>query len=310
MTTETAPTAVKTPVEGAAQLPGQPEPRDAAPSRQFLRRLVRSKTNLACIIYLLLLTFVAVFADLLAPFDPREQDLLNSFAPPFSPDHLLGTDQFGRDLLTRLFYAARISLIAPLLAVGIGTALGLPLGLLAGFLGGKLDSALGRVADALIALPSLVLALAIVGVLGPSLVNAMLAVGIVYAPRLFRVVRGATLGVREETFIEASRVAGCSTWRLVFVHVLPNIRSPLLVQLSLMMGLALIAEASLSFLGLGVQPPDASWGVMLREAFENNFSGPWLVVPPGVAIVLTVLAFNLLGDGIRDAVGQQRKGSR
>lgn len=310
MTAEVTPDVTRTPVEGAAPRPDAPEPRDAGPGRVLLRRILKSKTNIACIAFLVFLTFVAVFAGWLSPHGPREQDLLNAFRPPFSPDHALGTDQFGRDLLTRLMYAARISLVAPLIAVGVGTAIGLPLGLLAGYLGGKLDWVLGRIADALIALPSLVLALAIIGVLGPSLVNAMLAVGIAYAPRLFRVVRGATLGVREETYIEASRVAGCSTPRLIFAHVLPNIRSPLLVQLTLMMGLALIAEASLSFLGLGVQPPEASWGVMLREAFENNFSGPWLVVPPGVAIVLTVLSFNLLGDGIRDAVGQQRGGAR
>jgi peptide/nickel transport system permease protein len=310
VTAEMTPDATRAPIADEDSPLAVVTPREAGPGRVLVRRILRSKTNVACIVFLTFLTFIAIFAGALSPHGPREQDLLNSFAPPLSPGHVLGTDQFGRDLLSRLMYAARISLIAPLIAVGVGTAIGLPLGLLAGYLGGKLDWVLGRIADALIALPSLVLALAIIGVLGPSLVNAMLAVGIAYAPRLFRVVRGATLGVREETFIEASRVAGCSTPRLIFAHVLPNIRSPLLVQLTLMMGLALIAEASLSFLGLGVQPPDASWGVMLREAFENNFSGPWLVVPPGVAIVLTVLSFNLLGDGIRDAVGQQRRGSR
>jgi len=282
------------------------DPTTSTPPPTFGRRLLRSRVNLLCVGYLLLLVVVAVLAPLIAPHGPENQDLLNRFAPPFSPDHLMGTDQLGRDTLSRLMQATRVSLIAPLIAVGVGLVIGVPLGLLAGYLGGVFDWVVSRIADALIALPALVLALALVGVLGPSLVNAMVAVGIAYSPRLLRVVRSATLTVREETFIEASRVVGCSTPRLVFHHVLPNVRSPLLVQLTLMMGLSLLAEASLSFLGLGVQPPEASWGSMLRTAFENNFAGPWLAWFPGLAIVITVLSFNLLGDGIRDAIGRQQ----
>lgn len=293
--------------QGVADAVGPPEV--AVPPPRFWRRVVASKVNDACLVYLLLLVVVAVLAPWLSPHSPQTQDLANNFAPPLSPDHLLGTDQLGRDILSRLLHAARVSLIAPLIAVSVGLVIGVPLGLLAGYLGGVLDWVVSRVADALIALPALVLALALVGVFGPSLTNAMIAVGIAYSPRLLRVVRGATLAVREETYIEASRVVGCSTTRLIFTHVLPNVRSPLLVQLSLLMGISLLAEASLSFLGLGVQPPDASWGSMLRTAFENNFAGPWLAWFPGLAIVVTVLAFNLLGDGIRDAVGRER-GSR
>lgn len=276
----------------------------------FARRVLASKVNLVCLTYLGILVVVAVLAPLIAPHAPQTQDLTKTFARPISPDHILGTDQLGRDTLSRLVYAARVSLIAPLIAVGVGLGVGVPLGLLAGYIGGAFDWLISRVADALIALPALVLALALIGVLGPSLVNAMIAVGIAYSPRLFRVVRGATLAVREETYIEASRVVGCSTIRTVFLHVLPNVRSPLLVQLTLMMGLSLLAEASLSFLGLGVQPPDASWGSMLRTAFENNFAGPWLAWFPGLAIVVTVLSFNLLGDGIQDAIGRQRGARR
>lgn len=291
------------------QLPGaaavEPYAEIGSPPK-FWRRVLQSKVNIVCLGYLLLLVVVAVLAPVLAPYAPETQDLANNFAPPLSPDHLLGTDQLGRDILSRLIYAARVSLIAPVIAVGVGVVIGVPLGLLAGYIGGAFDWVVSRVADALIALPALVLALALVGVFGPSLSNAMVAVGIAYSPRLLRVVRGATLAVREETYVEASRVVGCSTTRLVFMHVLPNVRSPLLVQLSLLMGISLLAEASLSFLGLGVQPPDASWGSMLRTAFENNFSGPWLAWFPGLAIVITVLAFNLLGDGIRDAVGRER----
>ena len=276
----------------------------------FVRRVLASKVNLVCLAYLGVLVVVAVLAPLIAPHAPQTQDLTKAFAPPFSPDHILGTDQLGRDTLSRLVYAARVSLIAPLIAVGVGLGIGVPLGLFAGYIGGAFDWLISRVADALIALPALVLALALIGVLGPSLVNAMIAVGIAYSPRLFRVVRGATLAVREETYIEASRVVGCSTTRTLFLHLLPNVRSPLLVQLTLMMGLSLLAEASLSFLGLGVQPPDASWGSMLRTAFENNFAGPWLAWFPGLAIVVTVLSFNLLGDGIQDAIGRQRGARR
>lgn len=286
------------------------EPAGASSPPGFGRRMLQSKVNVACLVYLALLVLVAVLAPLIAPQAPQAQDLAERFKPPLSPDHLLGTDQLGRDTFSRLVYAARVSLIAPLIAVAVAFVLGVPFGLLAGYLGGAFDWLVSRVADALIALPALVLALALVGVLGPSLTNAMIAVGVAYAPRLLRVVRGATLVVREETYVEASRVVGCSTSRLMFFHVLPNVRSPLLVQLSLLMGGSLLAEASLSFLGLGVQPPDASWGSMLRTAFENNFSGPWLAWFPGLAIVVTVLSFNLLGDGIRDAVGRARAGQR
>lgn len=280
-----------------------------SPTRMFARRVLESRANLVCLSVLALVAAVAILAPWISPYDPNRQDLSETFLGPFSDGHLLGTDQLGRDVLSRLFYAARISLIAPCIAVGFAAVTGLPLGLLAGYLGGRFDWIAGRVADALIALPALVLALAIISVFGPGLVNAMLAVGAASAPRLFRVVRGTAINVREETYIEASKVVGCSTTRIILVHVLPNVRSPLLVQLTLMMSLCLLAEAGLSFLGLGVQPPTASWGSMLRSAFDNRFQSPWLVIPPGVAIVLTILALNMLGDGVRDAVGQERRRS-
>ncbi|MEH6794070.1 MAG: ABC transporter permease [Rhodococcus sp. (in: high G+C Gram-positive bacteria)] len=285
----------------------QSNPAPPSPGRVFVRRILKSRTNVACLVFLGLLAVVAVAAPWIAPYDPAYQKLASAFLPLFSDNHLLGTDQLGRDTLSRLIYATQISLVAPLIAVGFAAATGLPLGLLAGYLGGKFDWIAGRVADALIALPALVLALAIIAIFGPGLTNAMLAVGAATAPRLFRVVRGAAMNVREETYIEASKVVGCSTSRTVLVHVLPNVRSPLLVQLTLMLSLALLAEAGLSFLGLGVQPPTASWGSMLRGAFDNRFQSPWMVVPPGLAIMLTILSLNMLGDGIRDAVGQERR---
>ncbi|WP_052068070.1 ABC transporter permease [Rhodococcoides fascians] len=278
----------------------------AHPAPCFLQRVLASRVNVACLLFLGILAVVALFAPLLAPYPQSMQNLTNSFATPLSDGHLLGTDHLGRDVLSRLIYSTRVSLLAPLLAVAVASVIGVPLGLIAGFVGGKLDWVLSRLADALIALPALVVALALIGALGPSLTNAMIAVGIAYAPVVLRIVRGQALAVRSETYIEAATVVGCSTFRTLRVHVLPNVRSPLLVTISLLMGHALLTEAALSFLGMGVQPPGASWGSMLRTASENTFSGPWLPWFPGIAIVLTVLALNLLGDGVRDAIGRER----
>lgn len=284
-------------------------PVSPSPFRLFTKRILQSKANVVCLVFLGVLGVVALAAPWIAPYDPAQQNLGDAFKPLFSDRYWLGTDQLGRDTLSRLIFATRVSILAPLIAVGFAAATGLPLGLLAGYLGGKFDWIAGRIADAFIALPALVLALAIIAIFGPGLVNAMLAVGAASAPRLFRVVRGSAMNVRDETYIEASKVVGCSTIRTVLVHVLPNVRSPLLVQVTLMMSLALLAEAGLSFLGLGVQPPTASWGSMLRGAFDNRFQSPAMVIPPGLAIMLTILALNMLGDGIRDAVGQERRRS-
>ena len=288
---------------------GPSKKRKATPTRVFFARVLRSRTNAACLIFLGFLVVVAVGAPWIAPYDPNAQDLSNAFAPMFAEGHVLGTDQLGRDTLSRLIWATQISMIAPLIAVSVAAVTGIPFGLLAGYIGGRFDWIAGRIADAFIALPALILALAIIAIFGPGLVNAMLAVGIAMAPALFRVVRGATLAVREETYIDASKIVGGSTARILFAHVLPNVRSPLLVMLSIMLSLCLLAEAGLSFLGLGVQPPTASWGSMLRSAFDNRFLGPWMIVAPGVAITLTILSLNMLGDGIRDAVGADRSRS-
>ncbi|GGP04232.1 hypothetical protein GCM10012278_19040 [Nonomuraea glycinis] len=191
--------------------------------------------------------------------------------------------------------------------MGVALLIGLPLGLWAGLRRGAVDAIAGRLADTILSLPALVAALAIIAVLGPGLVNAMLSIGIIFAPGLFRVVRGATLAVAEETFVDSAVAIGSSTRRTLWVHILPNIAAPLLVQVTILMGVALLVEASLSFIGLGVQPPDASWGSMLKAAYTNQFHSPFAVVPSGVAMVLTVLAFNTIGDSIRDAVGLRRR---
>lgn len=275
--------------------------RPAARWRGILRAVVTRPPAVLALAWLGLLLFAAVAAPLVAPHDPAAQELTNRFAP-YSSEHWLGTDDFGRDVLSRLIYASRITLIAPFIAVGVAAALGVPFGMLAGLRRGFFDAVTGRIADTLLSLPGFVCALAIIAVLGPSLVNAMIAVGVAFAPGLFRVARGATLGAAEETYVESARTIGCSTSRTLSVHILPNIAGPLLVQVTLLMGISLLLEASLSFLGLSVQAPTASWGTMLRDAYDAQHSDRLAFVPPGIAMLFTVWAFNTIGDTLRDVL--------
>ncbi|MFF0818226.1 ABC transporter permease [Rhodococcus sp. NPDC003318] len=253
------------------------------------------------LVFLLLVLFMAIFGSSIAPYDPNAQDLSNSLAG-MSGSHWLGTDVYGRDVMSRLLASASVTLLAVVQAVGVAALIGIPTGLFAGFVGGWSGGALSRISDALQSLPPLILAVAIIGIFGPGLTNAMVAIGLVMAPALYRLARGAAESVATETYIEAARALGCSKRRLLWNHVLPNASSPLLVQLSFAAGLAIVAEASLSFLGLGVQPPQTSWGSMVREAFDNVYTAPGLIVAPAVMIVLTVLAFSTFGDGLRDAL--------
>jgi peptide/nickel transport system permease protein len=292
MTTTSAP-----PTTTARAEPAPP----AAPRRRYLRLLLGRPSSVVALGFVLVLAALAVLAPWLSPYDPFAQDLAGKFAP-WSGEHLLGTDELGRDVVTRLLYAIKLALLAPLISVGVALVLGVPTGLWAGLSRGWVDAVLSRIADALLSLPGLAFALAIIAVVGPGLTNVMIALGIVFTPSLFRVVRGAALAVAKEPFIDAARSIGSSTPRILWVHVLPNVAAPLLVQATILMGLALLSEAGLSFLGLGVQPPEASWGSMLRSAYENQFEAPLSVLPPGIAVVLTVLAFNTLGDAIRDAM--------
>lgn len=275
-----------------------------SPLQRFRRRYSHDRAAMAATVVLLLVIACAAAAPLLAPYDPDKQALADRLQA-FNGDHWLGTDDLGRDVLSRLLYASRVSLLAAVQATTIGIALGVPTGLIAGYARGIPDQLLSRIADAMMSIPALLLALAIVGVLEPDLTSAMTAIGIVYAPRLFRVTRAAALSVREETFVEAARSVGATPWRIVTGHVLPNVASPLLVQISLSMGFAVLFEASISFLGLGVQPPDASWGSMLGRSTRFFEQSPHLVVVPGVMILITVLVFNVVGDGIRDALGRE-----
>lgn len=254
-----------------------------------------------------LLAFTAVFAAWLAPYDPYAQDLLHRLQPP-SAQHLLGTDDYGRDVLSRLIFGTRISLTAALQAVALALVLGLPLGVIAGYRGGWVGTLLTRAMDALMSAPSLVLAITIVAVLGSGITNAMFAVGLVMAPRFFRVARASTMDVRGETYIEAAIALGCKTSRTIVRHILPNVMPPIILVISVSLGTAVAAEASLSFLGLGAKAPAASWGSMLSTAASNMQLAPHLVWPPGVMIFLTVLAFTYLGDGVRRALTRSRDG--
>lgn len=273
--------------------------------RDVLRALLKQPVSVVAIVFLIVLIFVSFAAPILTPYDPHVQDLGQGFRP-MSGEHWLGTDKYGRDVLTRILYAGRIALLAPTIAVLLAVVLGIPAGLLAGMKGGKVDTVLSTIADTLLSVPALVFALAIIAVLGRGLTNAMIAIGIMLAPHLFRIVRGATLVVAEETYISSAEAIGSSTRRTMIRHVLPNIAAPVLVQVTLLMAVSLLIEAGLSFLGLGVQPPDASWGVMLKAAYDDQYSAPWSVVPPGIAIVLTVLALNTVGDGLRDALAGRK----
>ena len=274
--------------------------------RRFFRRFSKQRLGMMALAFLILLVFIAIFCSWLAPFDPDDNNLRDVLAAP-SREHWLGTDQNGRDTFSRLLWGTRVSLMAAVQAVGVALLLGLIPGLLAGYIGGKVDTFIMRIAEAIMTFPPLLLAMAIVGVLGPGLTEAMFAVGLVFAPRFARLIRGLVLSVREETYIEASRSIGTSTPRMLRRHVLPNILSPLIVQISLALGFSMLAEAALSFLGLGVTPPQSSWGSMLQSAYRNLSTSKFQAIPPGVAIMLTVLAFNLLGDGIRDSLGRETR---
>jgi peptide/nickel transport system permease protein len=271
-----------------------------------LRRFLRDPLAVLSVVFLVALVVLAVFAPLVTGKDPLEQDLAARLQPP-GDGFLLGTDDLGRDQWSRLVYGARTSLLAAVQAVAIGALIGVPLGVLAGYLGGLLDTIVGRLMDVLMSLPGIILALTVVAVLGRNIVTAMAAVGIILVPRFYRVARAATRDIRQETFIEASRTIGCTPSRILGRHVLPNILPVLVVQLSIMLGVAVTAEASLSFLGLGVRPPAPSWGSMLNTAFSNVVIAPYLVFAPGIAIALTVLALALAGDGLRKAVGARSR---
>jgi peptide/nickel transport system permease protein len=283
--------------------------RPSAPGlRRFVRRFRTNRLAVLATVVLGVIILTSLAAPWIAPYEPSDIDVVNRLAGP-TPEHWMGTDSLGRDTFSRLLYAGRVSLAAAALAVSIAVVLGVPLGLAAGYFGGRVDWVLGRVADVLMTFPAVILAIAIIAATGPGLVNAMVALGIVYAPRLLRVVRSSTLAVRQETYIEASISIGTPARSIIARRILPNVLSPLLVQISLMLAAALLAEAALSLLGLGVIPPTPSFGNMLGRGFTQIRTTPLLVWFPGIMIALATLSFNLIGDGLRDSLGREtRKG--
>lgn len=266
-------------------------------SRQFLR----NPAAVTGLIVLTLICMAALFAPYVSPYDPVQIRLAAKLRPPGS-EYWLGTDHFGRDIFSRLMYGAQVSLSVGLLVVGFAASFGVPLGLVAGLAGGWVDNLLLRLMDAMLTFPPLLLAVAIVGLLGPDIGNVMIALGIVQIPVLVRLVRASTLSAREETYVTAARALGASGWRIALRHVLRNILSPIVVQLTIGFSAAVIAEASLSFLGLGTQPPTPSWGRDLAEARRYMADAPWMFLAPTGAIMLAVLSINFLGDGLRDAL--------
>ena len=276
-------------------------PPQVAASRAVVRRLLRRPAAAAGLVVITLFVGIAVFAPWIAPYDPIATSFSTVRKAP-SALHWFGTDEIGRDVLSRIVFGARASLLAGVVSVLISLAVGVPVGLLAGYAGGKTDMLISRVTDAMLACPFLILAIALAAFLGPSLTNAMIAIGISATPVFIRLTRGTTLAVKAEDFVLAARAIGNGPLRIAVRHVLPNIFAPLLVQATLAIAAAVIAEASLSFLGLGQQPPQPSWGSMLNVAKNYIDNAPWMAIWPGLSIFVLVLSFNLVGDGLRDAL--------
>jgi len=271
------------------------------PTARAIRRFKRRKGAVFALVMIAIFVAAAVLAPLISPYNPDLQTWTAVRKVP-SALHWFGTDDVGRDVLARVIFGARASLLAGVISVAIAVLVGVPVGLISGYLGGFVDALFSRITDALLACPFLILAIAFAAFLGPSLGNAMIAIGITTTPIFIRLTRGQVMAVKVEDYVEAARAVGNPHWRIALVHILPNILPALLVQATLSIAAAIITEAALSFLGLGQQPPAPSWGRMLNAAQRFLVNAPWMAIWPGLAIFLTVLSFNLVGDGLRDAL--------
>ena len=269
--------------------------------RRFLGNVLETRLVGTGLWILAVVVFCALFADVISPYAPNEQDYLAITEGP-SAAHPLGTDDLGRDILSRIIYGSRVSLMVGVIAVGIAVALGVSIGLVAGYAGGMIDDVAMRVIDAVQAFPGLILALGITAALGPGIEKAMIAIGIVATPAIARLTRAQCLTIREREFVAAARVIGASPLAIVGRHIWPNVTAPIIVQATLLIATAIVTEASLSFLGVGVVPPTPSWGSMIRTGSQYLEVAPWLAFAPGLAIFATVLAFNFVGDGLRRAL--------
>ncbi|WP_316162297.1 ABC transporter permease [Bradyrhizobium sp. SZCCHNRI20481] len=274
--------------------------------QRTLRRLVKRKGAMVGLGLITVVILLAVLAPLLAPYDPLKTSWALVRKAP-SAAHWFGTDDLGRDVLARVIYGARASLLAGAISVAIALAIGVPIGMLAGYRGGFIDALISRITDAMLACPFLILAIALAAFLGPSLGNAMIAIGVSATPIFVRLTRGEVMSVKVEEYVEAARSVGDTDLQIAVRHILPNIMPALLVQATLSVAAAIIAEAALSFLGLGQQPPAPSWGSMLNAAQRFLTNAPWMAIWPGLAIFLVVLSLNLLGDGLRDALDPQQE---
>ena len=286
-------------IQTSAALPKQVERQDQGALRQFYRHIRREPLNLAFFFVLVGIVLVAIFADAIVPYDPVAQSLLSLNQQP-SAAHWLGTDQFGRDVLSRIIYGARTSLIlglsAPILAAISGTAFGL----YAGYVGGWQDRLIGRVVDLLLSFPALLLGILVAAALSPGFWSMVAVLTIAFAPRFARIARASTLSLRTAPFVEAAVAAGLTHPVIIVRHILPNIIGPIVVVLTLWIATAIRLEATLSFLGLGTQPPQPSWGNIIRDGLNNMFGSAWPIIAAGVAITITVLALNMIGDAVRD----------
>ena len=280
--------------------------RGATPGQRAWRRLLRRRGAMLGLVVVVFFVLLAVFAQSIAPYDPVATSWSAVRKAP-SAQYWFGTDEIGRDVLSRVIWGARASLLAGLVSVCISIALGVPIGLLAAYVGGWTDGLISRFTDSMLAVPFLILAIAMAAFLGPSLTNAMVAIGVSATPAFIRLTRAQVLAVKVEDFVEAARAVGNPHWRIALRHILPNVLPPLIVQSTLSIAAAVIAEASLSFLGLGQQPPAPSWGSMLNTAKNFVDQAPWMAIWPGLSIFLLVLSFNLLGDGLRDALDPRHK---
>ncbi|MFZ3577648.1 ABC transporter permease [Virgibacillus sp. DJP39] len=274
--------------------------------KQFLKRLIQDKVGLLGAIGIVLVILIAGLAPLIAPYSPEHMFTKHTMESP-SVQFIFGTDEFGRDIFSRIVYGAQVSLQVGLIAVGIGASLGLIFGLISGYFQGKVDQIIMRIMDVFFAFPDILLALAIVAVLGPSVTNTMIAIGIVFTPVFTRIVRGTVIGVKENEYITNAVAIGVSPIKIIFKHITPNIMAPFIVQITLGLSGAILTEAALSFLGLGVQPPNPSWGVMLNSSRAYMEFAPWTILFPTGAIVFTIFCFNLFGDSLRDILDPKLK---
>jgi ABC-type dipeptide/oligopeptide/nickel transport system permease subunit len=282
-------------------------PEDRHPFLEQLSQLWRNKTALAGMLIVSFFIFAAIFAPLLSPHSPVETSLYDQLKPPIWHDkgawkNILGTDDLGRDILSRLIYGARVSLVVSVVSVGLAFFFGTLFGAVAGYYKGKLDSVIMRIMDIILAFPYLLLAIVVVAYLGPSLQNAMMAIGITYVPRFARIVRGSVLEECEKDYVTAARAIGATNFRIIFIAIIPNCLGPLIVQTTLSFASAILDAAALSFLGLGAQPPTPEWGAMIARSRSLILRASWVMTFPGIAILLAVLGFNLFGDGLRDAL--------